>query len=103
MKKIQDKIRKFCKDNNMEQPVEIRMLDTVSELGEVAKEILNMNDYGNKPAEYKEEFKTEMGDLLFAFVTMANSMDIDLSEALDEVLEKYERRLKKGSASSEND
>jgi len=101
MKEIQAKIKSFCIEYDMESPVEVRMLDTISELGEVAKEILKMNDYGTRPAKYRMEFKSEMGDLLFSVVTMANSMDIDLSEALDEALEKYKKRMKKGSAGSD--
>jgi hypothetical protein len=34
---------------------------------------------------------------------VANSFDIDLEEALNIALEKYKKRLKKGSAGSEND
>ncbi len=103
MKKIQEKIKKFCKENNLESPAEHRVLDAMSELGEVAKEILKMSDYGRKPLKYKEEIKSELGDLLYSIITIANSFDVDLEEALNIVLEKYEKRLKKGSAGSEND
>lgn len=75
----------------------------MSELGEVAKEILKMSDYGRKPLKYRAELKSELGDLLYSIITIANSFDIDLEEALNMVLEKYEKRLKKGSAGSEND
>jgi len=54
MKKIQANIKLFCKENNLDSPVEHRVLDTVSELGEVAKEILKMSNYGRKPLEYRE-------------------------------------------------
>ena len=75
----------------------------MSELGEVAKEILKMSDYGRKPLKYKEEIKSELGDLLYSIITIANSFDVNLEEALKMVLEKYKKRLKKGSAGSEND
>lgn len=103
MKELQEKIKKFCKEHNLESPIEHRVLDTMSELGEVAKEILKMSDYGRKPLRYKEELKSELGDLLFSVITIANSFDIDLEEALNIVLEKYKKRLNKGSAGSEND
>ena len=103
MKKLQEKIKKFCEENNLESPAEHRVLDTMSELGEVAKEILKMSDYGRKPLEYREELKSELGDLLYSIITIANSFDVDLEEALNMVLEKYKRRLNKGSAGSEND
>ncbi|MCX8147507.1 MAG: nucleotide pyrophosphohydrolase [Candidatus Woesearchaeota archaeon] len=107
MKELQKKIKKFCKENNLESPIEHRVLDTISELGEVAKEILKMSDYGRKPIELKKEsmekLKPELGDLLFSVITLANSLNIDLEDALDIALKKYEKRLKKGSAGSEND
>ena len=65
--------------------------------------MLKMTDYGRKKPEYREEMKSEMGDLLYSTITLANSFDIDLEEALNSVLQKYETRLLKGSAGSEND
>lgn len=38
----------------MESPIEFRLLDTMSELGEVAKELLKMSNYGRQPMEYRE-------------------------------------------------
>ena len=92
MKKLQEKVKKFCKTYNLDRPVEYRVLDTMSELGEVAKEILKMSDYGQKPVKYKEEIKSELGDLFYSLITIANSFDIDLEDALNIVLEKYEKR-----------
>jgi NTP pyrophosphatase (non-canonical NTP hydrolase) len=103
MKELQEKIKKFCKEHNLESPAEHRVLDTMSELGEVAKEILKMSDYGRKPIKYGEELKSELGDLLYSVITIANSFDIDLEEALNMVLEKYKKRLREGSAGSESD
>jgi NTP pyrophosphatase (non-canonical NTP hydrolase) len=103
MRKIQERIKKFCEENDMESPAEHRVLDTMSELGEVAKEILKMSNYGRKPIEYREEIKSELGDVLYSLITIANTFDIDLEEALLQVLGKYEKRIKKGSAGSENE
>lgn len=103
MKEIQEKIKKFCKENKLESPPEHRVLDLMSELGEVAKEVLKMTDYGRKPAEFKEEIKSELGDALYSLITIANYFNVDLEEALDMVLEKYKKRLQKGSAGSEKD
>lgn len=102
IKKIQKKIQDFCDKHNLVSPPEHRVMDVMSELGEVAKEILKMSNYGRKPFHYKEELKSELGDLLFAIIALANSFNIDLEEALDIVLKKYETRLKKGTIGSEN-
>jgi len=91
MKEIQTKIKKFCKEHNLESPAEYKVLDTMSELGEVAKEIFKMGDYGRKPLKYREELKSELGDFLYSIITIANSFNIDLEEALNIVLEKYKK------------
>ena len=62
-----------------------------------------MTNYGRDPYKYREEVKSELGDVLYSLITVANTFDIDLEEALLEVVGKYEKRLKKGSAGSEND
>ena len=103
MKDIQEKIKLFCENNELNSPVEHRVLDTMSELGEVAKEILKMSNYGKNPIQYNSELKMELGDVLFSIITIANAFEIDLEEALNKVLKKYEKRIKKGSSGSEND
>ena len=103
MKDLQNKVGKFTKGNGLESPIEHQVLDIMSELGEVAKDILEMSDYGRKEFEYREEIKQELGDVLYCLIKIANYFDVDLEDALKIVLEKYEKRLEKGSAGSEND
>jgi NTP pyrophosphatase (non-canonical NTP hydrolase) len=103
MKNIQKKVQDFCQQNGLESPVEHRVLDTLSELGEVAKEVLKMTNYGRQPLAYREELKEELGDVLYSLITVANTFGIDLEEAVETVLQKYEKRLRKGSAGSENE
>lgn len=101
MKELQEKIKKFCEENNMNSPTEHRALDVMFELGEVAKEILKMSDYGRGPVKLKEEIKLELGDVFYSLITLANNLNIDLEEALRIAIKKYENRLKNGSAGSE--
>ncbi len=101
MKELQERIKAFCLENNLESPMEYRVLDAMSELGEVAKEILKMSSYGREPLKFREEVKAELGDLLFSVITIANSLNVDLKEALDLVLEKYRNRIVYGSPGSE--
>lgn len=79
----------------MGSPPEHRVLDTLSELGEVSKEILKMSNYGRKSfeAEDKSKIRSELGDLLYSLITVANSFDMGLEEVLEEALKKYEKRL----------
>jgi NTP pyrophosphatase (non-canonical NTP hydrolase) len=103
IQELQKRIRDFSTEHNLNSAPEYKILDTISELGEVAKEMLKMTDYGKKKAEFRDEMKLELGDLLYSVTTIANSLDVDLEEAVNSVLVKYEKRLKKGGAGSEND
>lgn len=65
------------------------------ELGELAREVSHV--YGPKKKKASEpdaSIAEEMGDLLFVLVTMANSLDIDLADAHDGVMEKFNSRDK---------
>ncbi len=63
------------------------------EVGELAR-ILN-DRHGAKPA--KDDLGDaalveELGDLLFVLVTLANSLEVDLEEAFDYAIDKYDLR-----------
>jgi len=63
------------------------------EVGELAREI--NHTYGEKPKKASEEqgnIATEMGDILFILASLANSIDVDLEAAFEEVMSKYQRR-----------
>ncbi len=98
---MQDKVKEFCERYDLHCPLEIRVLDLVSEIGEFAKEIIKATDYGKKEFEFREGIEEELGDVLFSLIVVANQLNIDLENALDLVLKKYEKRIKeKGNASS---
>ncbi len=101
---FQNKVKRFMQDNSMDNPIEYRMLDLVDEIGEVAKEISKMSAYGTKKPEFRKEITMELGDAFYSLITIANYYDVDLSNSLNLVLDKYERRIIKGGhAGSEND
>jgi NTP pyrophosphatase (non-canonical NTP hydrolase) len=101
MRTFQAKVRKFCEENKLSCSAKDRMLDLVSEIGEVSKELLKGSSYGKTELKATENTKMEMGDVLFSLTALANGLNIDLEEALNLVLEKYKKRMKKGSAGSE--
>ncbi|MCA9392490.1 MazG-like family protein [candidate division WWE3 bacterium] len=104
LSEIQEKVKKFTQEYDMENPPEHRVLDLVSEIGETAKELLKMSQYGREPLKYRENVLDELGDVMYSLITVANYFNVDLDKSLDKVLEKYERRIRKGgSAGSEND
>ncbi|MBM7094629.1 nucleotide pyrophosphohydrolase [Bacillus sp. H-16] len=71
------------------------MARLTEEMGELAREINHY--YGEKPKKSSEEEKTveqEIGDILFVLTCLANSLNVDLEEAHDLVMEKFNTRDK---------
>ncbi|THE15109.1 nucleotide pyrophosphohydrolase [Bacillus timonensis] len=65
------------------------------ELGELAREVNHY--YGEKPKKGTETQKTvaeETGDLLFVLICLANSLNIDLEDAHNTVMNKFNTRDK---------
>ena len=99
--KSQDEVKEFTKKNRLSASPEVHMLDLMSEVGEIAKEILKATDYGKKEFKSREELKSELGDAFYSLLTVANACNVDLEQALKLVLNKYKKRLQKGGAGSE--
>ncbi len=96
----QQQVATFVDEHDLEADPAHRILDLVSEVGEVAKDAATSTDYGATPAELDVN-ADEVGDVLFAVLALAESLDVDAGEALDEALAKYEDRLAdRGSAGS---
>ncbi|MCX6971072.1 MAG: nucleotide pyrophosphohydrolase [Verrucomicrobia bacterium] len=101
MKDLQLSVAAFVRQNGQEADVAHRLLDAVSELGEVAKEVLKGSSYGSAKFATTNGWKEELGDVLFSLLCVANSTGVDMEEAVRLALAKYERRIKiKGEASS---
>jgi NTP pyrophosphatase (non-canonical NTP hydrolase) len=88
----QQKVAEFVEKHDLETPPAFRLLDLVSELGEVAKNAAESTEYGENPAQLSLE-SDEVGDVAFALFAVADSLDIDVSDALDQSLSKYTARI----------
>jgi len=88
----QSRVAAFVDENDLETPAAYRLLDTVSELGEVAKEVCTSTEYGSDPASVDVP-ADELGDALFALLALCAELDADAETALETSLSKYETRL----------
>lgn len=71
------------------------MARMTEEVGELAREINHF--YGEKPKKSDEGEKTveeELGDVLFIVICFANSLGIDMQEAFDRIMHKFNTRDK---------
>ncbi|MGD1994243.1 MAG: MazG-like family protein [Anaerolineae bacterium] len=91
----------FARDHDLLQDPAAHALDLSSEVGEVAKALLEATDYGRRRPCPGPELAVELGDALYALLTLAEVCGVDAGLALRDALAKYERRLAgKGSAGS---
>lgn len=90
---FQEQVAEFVSQHTLQIPPKDRLLDLTSEVGELAKEFLKNTDYGNRDFYPTRTWMDELGDVFFALICLANSTDVNLAEALDSALDKYQTRL----------
>lgn len=95
----QQQVAAFIEDHDMASQPAYRLLDLVSELGEVAKDAAESTEYGDAPADLDVE-ADEIGDVLFSLLALAEALEIDAGDALDEALDKYEGRISEGGTAA---
>lgn len=93
MEDIQKTVNEMIKKYSLESSIEIKFIDLISEVGELGKELLKGSDYGKRKFINTDNLESEIGDVLFSFICIVNSLNIDLKEAFDKVIEKYNSRF----------
>lgn len=96
MSTLQRTVASFVEEAGIEAPVEARLLDLASEVGELSKEVLKTTNYGRMPFRAPDGWAGELGDVFFSLICLANGTDVDLEAALDGALNKYRERLALG-------
>jgi NTP pyrophosphatase (non-canonical NTP hydrolase) len=97
---VQQRVARFVAAHGLEAAVEYRLLDLISEVGELAKEPLNATAYGCTPFVANAAWADELGDVLFALACLANTTGVDMQAALEAALAKYERRIADGGSAA---
>jgi len=99
----QRRVAAFAQRNDLLHEPPIHMLDLISEIGEVAKEMLLATDYGRKAPQARREMADELGDALYSLLALTEACDVDANSVLSAALMKYEHRLaERGRAESES-
>ena len=90
---FQSRVAQFVREHHLETGIEARLLDLLSEAGELAKEALKSSEYGKGEFTPTQEWEAELADVFFSLIDLANLTNIDLESALEAALEKYRHRL----------
>jgi NTP pyrophosphatase (non-canonical NTP hydrolase) len=97
----QQRVADFARRHDLLYDPATHALDLVSEVGEVAKEVLLSTDYGRRTSQSRPRLADELGDALYSLLLLAEACGVDASDALGAALQKYERRLaQRGEPSS---
>jgi threonine synthase len=98
----QDRVTAFARRHDLLHDPATHALDLVSEVGEVAKEVLLATDYGRRAPRTRAQLAGELGDALYSLLALAEACGVDGNSALAAALAKYEQRLtERGGAGSE--
>ena len=74
-------------------PPLVNLARLAEEVGELARELNHLHGpKRKKPEEAEGSVAGELGDILFVVVVLTNQLDIDLDEAFERTLAKYEVR-----------
>ena len=92
MKEQQQKVEEFMNKYELEGTTAFRIMDLVSEVGEIVSDATKSAEYGMSEEEL-EVNQDEFGDVVFSLCAIANDLGVDLEEAFEEALSKYEERL----------
>ena len=98
MHKTQKQIADFVARYGLDSDVAYRLLDLVSEVGELSKAVLKATDYGEQAFQAgatNGTWEEELGDVLFSLICVANATGVDLEQGLAAVLEKYRNRFQR--------
>lgn len=90
---LHDKVSEFNTEYGIKHHPIIRVLDLVSELGELSKEFLKDTDYEIGEIQTSHDIELEVGDIYYSLISLANEMDLNLENCLNLALEKYTRRF----------
>lgn len=97
LEQIQRRVKDTTSRLNLASTPELCALDLSSEVGEIAKEVLELTDYGRRGHIYNPDLARELGDAFYSLISLANIYDINLETQLDVSLKKYElRELRRG-------
>ncbi|MCO8253766.1 MazG-like family protein [Haladaptatus sp. AB618] len=99
----QQVVAAFVEEHELTCDPAYRILDLAAEVGEIAADATKSSKWGADP-EALDVKSDEIGDALFSLLAVANALDVDADDALDEALEKYRARIhQSGSASSKTE
>ena len=93
IKQSQQMIDNFVKERNWQTPASDITLHMLEEMGEVARNVLKIKNYGGQHTQDSEvNMDEELADVFYLVLKLANETNIDLEKALLAKMEKIKAK-----------
>ena len=88
-------VRQFVEQRNWRTPPSDVLIHLVEEIGEVARNVLILKNYGGQHVEgaKKMNIDEELADVLYLLLKLANECNVDLSSAFESKMVKNAQRF----------
>ena len=94
IKEAQDLVDKFVKERNWQTPPSDILVHMMEEMGEVARNVLKMKNYGGQhTADSDNNMPEELADVFYLLLKLANESNVDLVDAFSKKMEKNSKRF----------
>lgn len=94
LRELQVYVKNFVDERNWQTPASDILIHMVEELGEVARNVLKMKNYGGQhTADSDHNMHEELADVFYLLLKLANESKVDLVDAFSKKMEKNSKRF----------
>lgn len=92
MHEVQEKVKAFAKEHNMQNDPQWHALNIVSDMGGLSKEILKSTDHGRRDPAHNPRIDKEIGHVFFNLLMLANEYEVDITHEIEKTLKNYNKK-----------
>jgi len=94
IKEAQEIVNRVVSERKWETPSSDTFIHLVEELGEIARNILKMKNYGGQhTSDSKINLDEELADVFYLLLKLSNENNVDLDKALEKKIEEISKRF----------
>lgn len=94
LRELQGYVKEFVNERNWQTPASDVLIHMLEELGEVARNVLKMKNYGGQhTSDSGNNMHEELADVFYLLLKLANESDVDLMDAFGQKMEKNSKRF----------
>ena len=94
LRELQTYVKDFVNERNWQTPASDILIHMIEELGEVARNVLKMKNYGGQhTSDSGNNMDEELADVFYLLLKLSNESNVDLIEAFKHKMEKNSKRF----------